>query len=86
MAEMKKLERLLTKAKQAQEAAKAELMRMHPPGSEVRFMIMHGQRNASTGTVWSAGWRDGYVRVKHHEAKPNSRYAFRDVHYSDVLR
>jgi hypothetical protein len=82
---MSRLEALLNEAALAKSAAEAELLRMHPPGSEVRFTIMHGQRNASTGTVWSAGWRVGYLRVKHHEAKENSRYAYRDVHHSQVL-
>ncbi|MEY2655318.1 MAG: hypothetical protein RLZZ524_2346 [Pseudomonadota bacterium] len=83
---MTKLEYWLAKVRQMQDAAQSELLRMHPPGSEIQFTIKHGQRNASTGTVWSAGFRDGYLRVKHHEAKEGSRYAFRDVHYSDVLK
>lgn len=83
---MSKIESLLSKAEQAKRDAEAELLRMYPPGSDILFTIMSGQRNASTGTVACLGHRVGYVRVKHHQAKEHSRYAYRDVHYSQVLR
>jgi hypothetical protein len=70
----------------AKSAVAKELMRLYPPGSEVQFHIMSGQKNASTGKVMSLGYRSGYVRVKHNEAKPGSRYAYRDVHYVDLIR
>jgi hypothetical protein len=82
---MSRIEALLNEFKLAKSALAGELLRLWPAGTEVRFTIMHGQRNASTGTVCSAGWHEGYLRVKHHEAKPNSRYAYREVHYSDML-
>lgn len=80
------LERLLATVQTATEAVKNELLRLHPIGSEVRFTITHGQRNASTGTVIGIGWRPDYLRVRHHEAKPRSRYAYREVHWQQVLR
>ncbi len=83
--EQRKLEHLLAQAKLAQQKAEAQLLRMYPPGKDVQFTIMHGQRNASTGRVLGPGWQDGYLRVWHHEAKENSRYQVRSVHYSDVL-
>lgn len=83
---MSKLQLLLAKAQLANEQAGAELLRMYPKGSEISFTITSGQRNASTGTVIGLGWgQPGYVRVEHHQAKPNSRYAYRDVHYSMIV-
>lgn len=82
---MNRLEELLAAAEAAKKAAASELLRLYPTGSEVRFFIMHGQRNASTGTVYGVGHDAGYLRVKHHEAKPRSRYAVREVHHTQVL-
>lgn len=76
---------LLAKVEQARKAAHAELLSLYPAGSHIQFTIMHGQKNASTGTVAGISWRDGYIRVKHHQAKERSRYAYRDVHYSQVI-
>ena len=78
------LQHLLAQAEQARKEAEAELLRMHPPGSLIHFSIRRGQRNSSTGTVSSAGFAPGCLRVKHHEAKEYSRYSYRDVHYSDI--
>jgi hypothetical protein len=83
---MKKLETLLTKAKEADASVNTELMRLFPVGSQLCFTIKHGQRTPSTGRVHGLGGMRGYLRVQHYEAKPNSRYAYRNVHYSDVLR
>lgn len=82
---MSRLEALLNEFKLAKGAVDGEILRLWPVGTEIHFVLMHGQRNPSTGTVHGPGWREGYVRVQHHQAKPNSRYAYRDVHYSDVL-
>lgn len=82
---MSRIEALLNEFKLAKSAVDGEMLRLWPVGTEIQFTIMHGQRNPSSGTVLSAGWREGYLRVEHHEAKPNSRYAYREVHYSDVL-
>lgn len=76
---------LLAKVEQARKAAQSELLRLYPAGSHIKFKIMHGQKNASTGTVEGISWRDGYLRVKHHEAKEQSRYTYRQVHYSEIL-
>lgn len=83
--EQKKLERLLAQAKLAREKAEAQLLRMYPVGTELQFALMHGQRRPSTGRVLGLGWRDGELRVWHHEAKRNSRYQVRSVHYTNVL-
>lgn len=73
----------------AKSAAEAELLRMYPVGSEIEFTIMPGQVRASSGTVvglgYSSCYSTGYLRVKHHEAKPRSRYACRDVHHTKIL-
>lgn len=82
---MSKLDSLLFALEQAKKAAEVELLRMYPIGQEVRFTIQPGQKNASTGTVLRACWRDGYLRVRHHEAKPFSRYSARSVHHSQIL-
>lgn len=80
---LKRIEAAYEKAKTAFNDA---LMSKYPPGSAIRFKIMSGQINLSSGTVYSPGWRPGYVRVKHDQAKEFSRYAFRDVHYEDIAR
>lgn len=80
-----KIEHLLLQVKEAQKKAESELLRLYPAGKDVHFTIMSGQRNPSTGRVLGPGWRDGYLRVLHHEAKENSRYQVRSVHYTDVL-
>lgn len=66
-------------------AVEEELLRLYPVGTEIRFTISHGQRNASTGTVVGVGWAPGALRVQHHEAKPHGRYRYRDVHYTHVM-
>lgn len=57
------------------------LERRFPIGAGVSFFIAAGQVNPSTGTVISLRHSDsGFaVRVRHHEAKKNSRYQFREV-------
>lgn len=82
---MSKIERLLASVETATEAAHAEMLRLYPVGSEIRFHIMSGQRNVSTGTVACVGRIPGCVRVRHHQAKERSRYAYRDVHHTQVL-
>lgn len=82
---MSTIENLLANVEAATKAAHAEMLRLYPVGAEIRFTIMPGQRNASTGTVACAGHIPGYVRVRHHQAKERSRYAYRDVHHTQVL-
>jgi hypothetical protein len=82
---MSKIKNLLANVEAAMKAANAEMLRLYPVGSDIRFTIMHGQRNASTGTVAGVGHIPGYVRVRHHQAKERSRYAYRDVHHTQVL-
>jgi hypothetical protein len=80
-----KIQRLMDKVAEAHCAVNAELLRLYPKDSCVRFLCKHGQRIASTGRVHSIGCRPGYLRVEHHQAKPYSRYAYRDVHYTQIL-
>lgn len=63
------------------EAMKAEF----PIGCNVNFHIMHGQKKPSTGIV-SAHGGEGYLRIKHDQAKPNSRYSYRTVRFDKVIR
>ena len=82
---MSKLLRLLDGANAAKMAVEAELLRLHPVGSEMRFKILSGQRHPSTGTVLCPGYEVGYLRVRHHESKPGGRYQVREVHHTQIL-
>jgi len=84
-ADMAKIEALLNKASAAKKAVETELLRMYPAKSGVRFFISSAQRNESTGTVLCPGYQVGYLRVQHHQAKANSRYAYRDIHYTHLV-
>jgi len=69
--------------KKAQDEMIAELAKYYPIDSDIAFFIMHGQVNPSTGTV--VGYNsDGYIRVRHHQAKERSRYGCRSVHHRDI--
>ena len=66
--------------------AEGEMSKLYPEGSHVCFKISSKQVTPSTGTVLGQTWqnRSLYLRVKHHQAKPGSRYSVRYVHYSDI--
>lgn len=68
----------------------------YPAGTSVQFMIMQGQVNPSSGKV--TGHRINVhctgsspvmvyptLRVKHDQAKPGSRYPYRNVSLSDLV-
>ena len=55
-----------------------------PLKCKIEFHIQQGQKNASTGSVVGYDPR-GYVRVEHDQAKGNSRYRYRSVHFGSVL-
>lgn len=73
------------KLEEAENKMLAALRHAYPEGSDIEFFIMHGQVNPSTGTVIAHDPRRRTIRVRHHQAKPRSRYGVRDVHYKDVL-
>jgi hypothetical protein len=79
-----KLEELTFNHKQAKIALDNELLRIWPKDSEVEFKIYRKQVNFSTGTVCGSSWDAGCLQVKHHQAKPNSRHSYRDVHYTKI--
>ena len=61
-----------------------ELENHFPLGTKVSFMIMHNQKNLSTGVV--VGYRpNGKLNVRHIQAKHNSRYSHREVFFEDVM-
>ena len=72
----------------AEEAQEAWLRGRYPKGVRVEFFIMSGQKTASTGTVvgHAASRYGGSVRVMHDQAKPHSRYLYRDVSPDSILR
>jgi hypothetical protein len=81
---MNNINRLISEYKQAKKAVEDEILRQWPKGSEIEFKIARNQKNFSTGTVYDADLHAGYLRVKHHQAKPNSRFLYRDVHYLQI--
>jgi len=81
---MKTLSTLIAKANQARKDVDTKLLAEWPPGTEVQFKIMSGQKNLSSGTVVGAGYDMGYLRVRHNQAKPYSRYWHRNIHYSSI--
>jgi hypothetical protein len=82
---MKSIEKLVSDHKATRLALDNELLRNWPKGSEVRFKIRDGQKTFSTGTIYGLTRNSGYMQIKHHQAKPNSRFSYRDVHYTQIL-
>lgn len=85
MSKFAKLQPLLADVAAAEDRAVAEMFRVCPPKSKIQFFIMYGQKVPSTGTVVGRGFRPGYLRVDHDQAKPNGRYRIREVHYKQIL-
>jgi hypothetical protein len=81
---MNNIDHLISEYKQAKKAVEDELLRQWPKGSEIEFKFARNQTKFSTGTVYDVDSQTGYLRVKHHQAKPNSRFSYRDVHYLQV--
>lgn len=81
--DLKKLKKLKEAESVAGKELKRELERQFPKGTRVGFKIMHGQKNLSTGQV--IGYRDhGFLAVWHEQAKESSRYAVREVLFSEA--
>jgi hypothetical protein len=69
--------------KKAQDKMVNILRKYYPTGSSVEFHIMDNQINPSTGQVIGHD-PDGHIRVRHDQAKKNSRYSIRHVHYENI--
>jgi hypothetical protein len=81
---MNKIEKLISDYNAAKAEIDNKLLQIWPVGSEVEFKINCKQVVFSTGTVYCAVSNAGYLRIKHHQAKPNSRFLYRDVHCSQI--
>ena len=83
-----KLKNLTKKLKNLEAEICQEIEKLHPPGSEISFFIMQGQKVPSTGIVGKAraDIHGGYVSVHHLQAKKNSRYSVRRVSVKSILK
>lgn len=81
---MKTAYELMVAAQVANKAFECAMERQWPIGTVVSFRISRSQKNPSTGVV-SGYCRFGCLRVKHDQAKPRSRYAYRSVHINDLI-
>lgn len=81
----KTLHQLINEHMDARAALDAKLLQMFPAGSTVGFTISCMQVNPSTGVVLGVDCNAGFMRVRHNEAKPRSRYGVRPVHHSRIL-
>lgn len=82
---MKKIKDLYAEKKKISRELVFEMEKEFPVGTRVAFMIMPGQVNPSTGVVVSHRG-DGYLSVKHSQAKKNSRYSCRGVFFEDAVK
>lgn len=80
---MDKLQIAYDRARAAENELKRELAKRFPEGTAVAFTIMSDQKNMSTGKVISHG-KDGYLRVRHDQARQYSRYSVRSVHFQSA--
>lgn len=67
----------------AETEVKAALKRNLPEGTQVNFTIRHNQKYFSTGVI-SYVYNDGYVNIRHDQAKEYSRNSVRRIHYTNV--
>ena len=85
---------LMKRLTEAYDLAVADLNERFPPGSQVEFFIMHGQKKPSTGrivgcniTISDFGRTTAYanIRVRHDQAKPGGRYPVREVSPENIV-